>query len=162
MPEAQTLQAAARHGVQHCLTSVRRLERVNSFDVHKHEREVEDAELVGEGFELRQRRCCELNVTLKHCFEDLVIVVKGRVRVNFDAHRAVHLSVYTRLEQACSDPLGVLVGVGNVREFDDDLAFVTAHRVSVSSVCSNSQSSGRYREFHEFHLFLPKDIRAPH
>ena len=42
----KTLKATTLHAVFHCLTSVRRLERVNRVDVFEHERQVEQAELL--------------------------------------------------------------------------------------------------------------------
>ena len=142
VPVGQTLQATALHRVQKALTCVRRLEGINRVHVLEHEGQIEDAELLGELFKLRQRRCGQLNVALQHGFENLVVVVKGRVREDFHAHGAVHLVVDALFQQRRSNPLGVLVGVGHVAELDDDLAIITASKGSGTGSHGQRQGCG--------------------
>ena len=67
-----------------------------------------------------------LHIALQHRFKHLIVVVKGRVREDLDADLAVHLGVDTLGEQLRGDALGVLVGIGDMRELDDDLALIAA------------------------------------
>ena len=93
MPVGQTLKATLLHAVEHTLARFRRLKRFNCVDVVEHERQIEDAELLSEFFELGQRRRCKLDVALKHGFKNFVVVVKRGVREDLQTHLAVHLIV---------------------------------------------------------------------
>ncbi len=124
MPERQPLKAAFLHAVLHRLARVGGLEGIDRVDVFEHERQIKKPELLGELFELRERRRGKLNVAVQHRFEHLVVVVERRVREDLHAGLAVHLLVDALLQQRGGDALGVLVGVGDVAELDDDLAFL--------------------------------------
>ena len=52
-------------------------ELVNCRDVFEHERKIKDTEDLCEGFELGQGRRCKLDITLKHSFENLIIILEG-------------------------------------------------------------------------------------
>ena len=125
VPVGQPLKAAALHRIQKALTGIRSLKGVNRVHVLEHEGQIENAELLGELLEFRQRRRGQLHIALQHGFQNLVVVIQGRVREHFHAGDAVHLVVHTLLQQRRGNPLGVLVGVGHVAELDDDLAIVT-------------------------------------
>ena len=74
------------------------LELVNGVDVFEHERKVENAELLGELLELRERRGRHLNIALQQRFENLVIVIKRGLRKDFHAGFAIHLVIDALLE----------------------------------------------------------------
>ena len=131
MPERKPLQALVAHRIQEILTGRRGLETIDRVDVVEQEREVEDPQLRGVIFELRQRRGGHLDIAQQHGFEHLVVIVEHGVGVDLHAHAAVHFLVHAFLEEVGRDPLGVLVGIGDVAELDDLFARIAA------AVCSN-------------------------
>ena len=150
MPEGQPQQATAGHRLFHRLTGFGVLELINRIDVFEHEGQIEDAELLGELLELRQRRRGQLNVALQHRFQNLVVVVESRVRENLHTGFAVHLFVHTFLQQRGSNAFRVLVGVGHVAELDDDFAVVTSARShnGRSGHCQGHCGRGGGQKFH--------------
>jgi hypothetical protein len=120
MPEGEALEAAADHGILELLSGFRILESVDRIDILEHEGQIEEAELFGELLELRQRRRRQLHVALEQRFQHLVVIVEARVRIDLHTGLAVHLGIDPLGEKRRRDTLGVLVGVGDVAELDDD------------------------------------------
>ena len=150
VPESQTLQAAALHAVFHGLTGLRGLERVHGVDILEYERQVKQAELLGEFFELRQRRRGKLDVALQHRLKHFVVVVKRRVWEDFHASLAVHFLVHALLQQGGCNAFGVLVGVGHMAEFDDHLAIVTRGHGDTGHKGNCGDTSRLHKGFHWF------------
>ena len=146
--------AAPGHRFHHLLTGVGGLEGVDGLDVLEHERQVEDAEHLGELLELGQRGRGHLHVAVQHCLEHLVVVVECRVRVDLHAGLAVHLLVDALLQQRRGDALGVLVGVGDVAELDDHLAFVAIRECGAGGRGQGRHGSGGQQKL--LHGVLPE------
>ena len=153
VPETQAQQAAACHRFFHRHTGFRVLELVNRVDVGEHERQIKDAELLGELLEFRQRRGRHLHVALQHRFKHLVVVVKRRVREHFHAHLAVHLVVDALFQQRGGDAFGVFVGVCDVAELDHDFAVVTG---GLYGTGGNGQAQGHGCGCKELHDTPPR------
>ena len=126
VPERETPQAPGPHAVLERLSGGGRLERIHSVDVPEHEWQVEDAELLREFPEFRKRWRCKLKITVEQCLKCLIIVIRGSIRENFHAGRAVHLVVDALREKSRRYSLGMLVRIGDVAEFDEGFAVVAA------------------------------------
>ena len=155
MPEGEALEPTALHRVLQLLAFVGLLEAIDRLHVVEHEWQVEQAELLGEFFELGQRWRRHLDIAGQHRLEHLIVVIELGAREDLDAGLAIHLLVHPLFKKRGGNALGVLVRVGDVAELDDDLAVLAGRERGVGregECCRDSKNRKKS------HIYLPSNV----
>lgn len=105
-PVAKAGVALGLHHLQQFLALVAGREGFHGIEAGEQERQVEQPVFQRVGLELRQRRRSELDVAQKQRFQNLVVVIKRRVREDLHAGRSVHFVIDALGEHVAASPFG--------------------------------------------------------